>query len=253
MKTAFLLTLFLAAAVAAGTAGAASPPGSESTSPVASVTGSGRVIDDERALSAFVALRVAGPIDVRLKAATHERVIVRADDNIAPLIQTRVVPGDRPALEVDMQPRTSTRPSRTPTVIVEFRTLQDVTMRGSGDLHADRIETNTFALSMTGSGDARIDALKVAQFAASLTGSGDLAVAGSADEQGYQLTGSGDVSASRLRGRRVIVLSTGSGDAVVHATESLQASLHGSGDITYLGSPRVVEQRNGTGRLRRRQ
>jgi hypothetical protein len=248
-----LMLLALAALLDCAVAVNPAPAAPESTAiALKSVIGSGHVIDDERPVSSFVTLRMAGPIDVRLKAAGRERVIVRADDNIAPLIQTRIVAGERPTLEIDMQRVSTMRPSRTPIVIVEFRTLEDVSMRGSGDLQANKIHSERFALSMIGSGDVRIDSLRVTQFAAALSGSGDLTVAGSADQQAYRLTGSGDVAASRLTGRRVIVSIAGSGDAAVNASEALEATIHGTGDVTYIGSPHVIERRAGTGRLLRK-
>ena len=248
-----LLLVALVAALDTAVAATPVPAAPESaTIALTSVVGSGHVIDDERAVSSFVTLRMAGPIDVRLRAAARERVVVRADDNIAPLIETRVVPGERPALEINMQPVSSMRPSRTPIVIVEFRALEDISMRGSGDLQADRIQADRFALSMSGSGDARIESLKTMQFAASLSGSGDLTVAGNADEQAFRLAGSGDVAASRLSGRRVIISIAGTGDAVVNASEALEATISGSGGIAYIGSPRIVQQISGTGRVVRK-
>jgi hypothetical protein len=210
------------------------------------------VISDVRALGGFVAIRADGPVDVELKAADGDRVTVRADDNIAPLIDTRIAPGDRPVLEIGVRPGAWLKTSRTPTVIVEFRALEDVSISGSGDLRADRIEARDFALSIAGSGDARIATLEATRFAAVLAGSGDLSVAGHADEQAYRLAGSGDVRAGRLRGRRVIVSIAGSGDASVSASESLEATIRGSGDIVYTGSPRVAARVDGSGRVRRR-
>jgi hypothetical protein len=216
------------------------------------IAGSGRIIDDARTLPEFVALRAADGIDVQLKASAHENVTVRSDDNIVPLIETRVVAGDRPVLEISMRQGSLVRPSRTPRVIVEFRRLDDVSMHGSGDLRADRIEAERFALSMGGSGDAHIDRLNVTQLAAVLGGSGDLTVSGAATEQAYRLAGSGDVRAAQLRGQHVMVSIAGSGNASISAAESLNVSIHGSGDVVYRGSPRLVKRIEGSGRVRKR-
>jgi hypothetical protein len=211
------------------------------------VKGSGRIIDDPRPLSGFVAVHLTGPVDVELKASNRDSVTVRADDNIAPLIQTRVTGGDRPALEIGVVEGASFRTSRSPVVVVEFRALSELVIRGSGDVRADRIVAEDFALSMTGSGGARLDTLQAARFAAVLAGSGDLAVSGRADEQAYRLAGSGDVSAGRLEGRSVQVSIAGSGDAVVNASETLDATIAGSGEVGYRGNPRVTQRIRGSG------
>ena len=211
------------------------------------VKGSGRIVDDRRPLSGFVAVHLNGPIDVQLKASDRDSVTVRADDNIAPLIETRLKTGDRPSLEIGVADGASFRASRSPVVVVEFRALSELVIRGSGDARADRINAEDFALSMTGSGDARIDALQATRFAAVLSGSGDLVVSGRADEQAYQLSGSGDVSAGRLEGRNVQISIAGSGDAVVHASETLAVAIAGSGEVAYRGSPRLTQQIRGSG------
>ncbi len=215
------------------------------------VAGSGHIVDERRAVAAFTAVHMNGPVGVELRASGREGVTVRADDNIAPLIETRVTGGDRPALEISVRPGTTFSASRTPVVVVEFRSLSELVMRGSGDMKADRIRTDDFALSMNGSGNARIETLEASRFAAVLAGSGDLVVAGHAEQQAIRISGSGDVDAQRLEGRDVQVAIAGSGDAVVNASASLEATIAGSGDIAYAGSPRVTQRIRGSGSVRR--
>src|SRR5262245_60714198 len=57
------------------------------------VDGSGNVIDDVRAVSGYTRVAVSGPVEVQLKNTGTERAVVHADDNIAPLIETRVEGG----------------------------------------------------------------------------------------------------------------------------------------------------------------
>jgi hypothetical protein len=215
------------------------------------VEGSGRIVEDRRLLSGFVAVHVAGPIDVELKASERDSVTVRGDDNIAPLIETRMGGGDRPTLEIGARSGASFRTSRKPVVVIEFRALSELVIRGSGNARADRIHADDFALSLSGSGDVRIGALQARRFAAVLSGSGDLLVRGRAEEQAYRLSGSGDVDARDLEGRSVQVSIAGSGDASVHATETLEATIAGSGDVAYRGSPQVTQRIRGSGSVHR--
>lgn len=240
---------------AAATAAATAPPAFVATTTHGSgerVRGSGRTIEEPRPLAGFTAVHVTGPVEVELKAADRDAVTVRIDDNLVSLVETRVVDGERPVLEIGVLPGAAFRSSRTPVVIVQFRALSELVMRGSGDVRADRIEADVFVLSMSGSGDARIESMQAKRLAAVLAGSGDLIVRGGrVDEQAYKLSGSGDVRAGRLEGRQVIVSSAGSGDATVNATETLDATLMGSGDILYRGSPRITQRVRGSGTVRR--
>lgn len=217
------------------------------------VHGSGRIIEDHRALSGFTAVRVAGPVDLDLRASDRDAVTVRADDNVAPLIETRVTGGDRPALEIGVKAGAAFRARHAPVVVVEFRALSELVMRGSGDALADRITTEDFALSMSGSGDARIDALQATRFAAALSGSGDLVVAGRADQLAIRISGSGDADARSLQGRVAQVAIAGSGDVAVNISDSLDVTIAGSGDVSYLGSPKVSQRIRGSGTVRKAQ
>ena len=252
MKIVIAAVVAITAPLAAGGAAAAADPpiavAAVKSGKVERIQGSGRIVEDRRALSDFVAVHLDGPINVELKASDRDSVTVRTDDNIAPLIDTRVTGGERPALEIGMASGASFRTARTPVVVVEFRTLSELVMRGSGDVRADRISAEDFAVSMSGSGDLRIEAMQAARLASVLSGSGDLVVSsGRAIEQAYRLSGSGDVSAGRLEGHRVQVRISGSGDAVVNASETLEATLTGSGDVAYRGDARVTQRTRGTG------
>jgi hypothetical protein len=62
------------------------------------------------------------------------------------------------------------------------------------------------------------------------------------------VTGTGDAALERLLARDAHVVVSGTGAATVYATESLDASVSGTGGITYRGHPRHVKKSvSGTG------
>ncbi len=211
------------------------------------VTGSGRIVDEARPLAGFTALRVGSGVDVELRASDRERVTVRADDNLVPLVETRI---DGTALEVGLARGASFRARHLPRVRIEFVRLDDISVAGAGNVHADRVRGDTFAVSLAGSGDVRIDALDVNALGAMLAGRGDFIARGRADQQGYRIRGAGDVRARDLVGRNVTVSIAGSGDALVHATETLAVSISGSGDVVYRGNPKITKSIVGSGSVR---
>lgn len=211
------------------------------------VTGSGRIVEESRALAGFSALKLAGGIDVELRAAERESVTVRADDNVVPLIETRV---EGAALVIDVARGASLPTQRRPRVRVEFVRLGAISVAGSGDVRADRVRGDTFAVSVAGSGDVRIDALDVDSLGVMLAGSGDFIASGRAERQGFRIRGAGDVRARDLVGRSVKVSIAGSGDALVHATEELEVAIAGSGDVVYRGAPKVTKSIAGSGSVR---
>ena len=215
------------------------------------IEGSGREIDDVRQIGPFSAVRANGPIDLVLKTAERERVTVHFDDNLAPFIETRVTGDGVPTLDIRVNPTAGFRSAKPPRVIIEFRALSALSLRGSGDVRVDSVRGPMLAISISGSGDVRIDHLDVDVLGVSIGGSGDFTAAGRAEDQGFSIGGSGDVMASELVGQRVKVRVAGSGDVQVHAEQMLDVAIAGSGDVLYRGTPVIRKSVAGTGDVRR--
>jgi hypothetical protein len=213
------------------------------------IKGSGVQVDKARSVAAFSRIRLDGPVDVRLAPAEKEGLRVQADDNIEPLVTT-TVEGD--TLVVGLKDGSSFSTRHPLRVLVDFRSLQALQIKGSGDAHIERLKGERFELSLSGSGDARIGLLEVRELTATLSGSGDLTVAGSAEQQDWSLSGSGDVSAASLTGQRVKARLSGSGDLRLGVSQELDASLSGSGDLSYAGRPQLRSKVSGSGELRQR-
>jgi hypothetical protein len=208
------------------------------------IEGSGKVIDDSRDLAGFSRLIVQGPLDVRVQAADADGVVVRADDNIAPLIEAALRDG---ALVIGLRPGASFRTRGPVQVRVRMRRTDGVVLRGSGEVRVDRIDTEVFEATLQGSGDVVIDSLNAGAVAISIAGNGDVRAKGTAGSLGVVIDGSGDVRCADLKARQVAVRIRGSGDARVHATEELMVDIDGSGDVRYRGAPKITKSIRGTG------
>jgi len=211
------------------------------------VEGSGVEQEEVRAVSGFSRVQLRGPMTVRLKRGAEEKVTVRADENILPLIETVAEGGQ---LVVGVKQGTSFRTRSRLSVVVEFKKIEGLELLSSGDVTADDIEAGIFEGTIKGSGGVRIARLRADTVAISISGSGAFGAKGRAGTVGVVIKGSGDVRAEDLEAKSVAVQISGSGDARVFATESLQARIAGSGDIRYRGSPRVEKQVRGSGDVR---
>jgi hypothetical protein len=211
------------------------------------VDGSGNLIEDVRAVSGYTRIAVSGPIDVQLKRTGNERAVVQADDNIAPLIETRVEGGK---LYVAAKKDVSFRTRNKLSVTVEFKQLDALQLDGSGDVLADDIKATIFEGVIHGSGNLKIGKLEAGTVAISIAGSGNFSARGRADRVGFVIEGSGDILAEDLQAKSAAIKIAGSGDARVHATESLQAKIAGSGDVRYRGSPQVDKKIAGSGEVK---
>lgn len=210
------------------------------------VKGSGSLVERARAVTPFSRVRVDGPVDVQLVQAGTEALKVVADDNIEPMVTT-AVEGDTLVVGIQRGSGFSTRhPVK---VVVDFKQLASLSLKGSGDAQLDRLKGERLQLDLSGSGDVAIGLLEVRDLLARLSGSGDVRVAGQADQQDWDLSGSGDVSAGSLSGRQARARLSGSGDLSLGVVQELDATLTGSGDLRYAGRPKVRSQVSGSGEM----
>ena len=185
------------------------------------IHGSGIAKTESRAMASFSKIDLAGSPDVEVAIGPAASVAVTADDNILSIIET-TVEGDTLRIESKGSYNTSLGVK----VKITVPTLDGVSVSGAGDIH--------------------VTGLKAGEMEAGVTGSGDVTLNGVVDRLRAHITGSGDLRAGELGAKDVRVTVTGSGDATVHATEELDASVTGSGDVRYSGNPPQV-RKNVTG------
>jgi hypothetical protein len=179
--------------------------------------GSGVSKTETRSVGSFSKIDLAGSPDVMVAVGSDTSVSVTTDDNLLTNIET-VVEGDTL--------RINSRRSYNTSVGVKVNiTVPDLN-----------------GVSISGSGDIQVTGLKAGDMDASVTGSGDITLSGVMDRLHAHIVGSGDVRASELAVKHVRVDITGSGDAEVRATEELDASVTGSGDVRYSGQPPQVRR-----------
>ncbi len=174
-----------------------------------------------RNLPPFTSVDLAGTSKVTIHVGSDQSVVVHADDNLIDLVTTEVRHG---RLVVDNQSDLTTRsPMSVEVTVPELGTL---VLSGSGIVTADDVRAKDLTINVPGSGLASIS--------------------GTADRLDADLAGSGDVQLQDLVARDVTAKLSGSGRLQVHATESLDALVSGSGAIFYTGDPSSVS-RNVTG------
>lgn len=208
------------------------------------IEGSGKVVEEPRDVAGFNRLIVQGPLKVIVKAADADRVVVRADDNVAPLIETKLLGG---TLVIGVRAGAAFRTRTEVQVRLQVRRLDGVVLRGSGEVRVDRVDTDVFEATLQGSGDIVVDSLNANAVAVSIAGNGDVRLKGTAASLGAVVDGSGDLHAADLPANQVAVRIRGSGDVRVHAIDELKVEVDGSGDVHYRGSPKISKSIRGSG------
>ncbi|GAA4042656.1 hypothetical protein GCM10022281_24800 [Sphingomonas rosea] len=188
------------------------------------VSGSGRLMQQARAVAPFRRIETLGAENVTVQIGPRASVVVTADDNILPLVTTEVRGGT-----LRIASRGSFR-SRTPIRVAITVPALD-------------------AYQSTGSGNATITGIDSPRLALTLTGSGNIRATGRTGELRLGVNGSGNADVAGLAAARAEVTVHGSGNADVRAEQNLDAAVYGSGSINYAGRAAVQQRRYGSGSI----
>ncbi len=181
------------------------------------VEGSGKEKTEKRSLPSFNAIETEGAFLVNVVCGEKQTVTIRGDDNILPYIKTSV--------QNDRLVVTSTE-----SICTKRELAVDITME------------NLKELQILGSDTASVAKIDNKQFVLKIEGSGDVKLAGKTDKCIVTISGSGELEAKNLLAKRVDISIEGSGDADVHASDTLNVSISGAGDVNYWGNPKNVSQ-----------
>jgi hypothetical protein len=180
------------------------------------IAGSGRIVTDNRLATGFRTIRVTGIAEVHLVQGSSFAVTVEADDNIIDRVTT-VVNGDY--LVVGIVPASYSRV--TVRLYVTLPAIDGLELMGTGQFITDA-------------------PIHATDLTVRLAGAGSIRLAGSADAEMIEISGAGEVHNFDLIAATATVMLSGSGNLEVTATESLDATLAGVGNITYDGHPTVM-------------
>ncbi len=213
-----------------------------------SVAGSGHPASVKRELAPFheLAINLAGTVEV--VQGNSENVIIDADDNLLPLVETVVKFGTlsiRPVKGVGFAHGTKFR------ILLTVRSVDSLSLAGSIDLTSARLQSPKLSSDIAGAGSITIQDLQCDKVSVSIAGTGRFEVRGAAKVMDVSIAGSGDVLTSHLSAQDVSVSISGSGNATVWARNSVSVSISGSGDVRYYGEGNLKGKSIvGSGRVR---
>jgi Putative auto-transporter adhesin, head GIN domain len=214
------------------------------------VVGSGKVATETRKVEGFQAVALRSQMNVTLRQGTREGLELRADDNLLPLIEARVVDRDGvPTLELGVKKGVNVTTRHELAATIDLQTLRAISIAGSGNVQGDSLKVEKLAVAVTGSGDVRLKQLTAAEVSTKVSGSGDVVLAGRSAKLSVSIAGSGDVDTHALEVDEVSVSIAGSGDASVNARKTLSVTIAGSGDVKYSGEATVKSSIAGSGRI----
>lgn len=204
---------------------------------------SGVIAEKDTVVSAFTALQVSGPIDVRfVESESAPSVRIKGSDNIIPYVKVeynavsstlRISLKDAVAVIDDID------------VTINAPAFTNLEMSGSSSFEGDVIGVagEHSDIAIAGSANLDVKVITAGSLKMASAGSADIEIGRIAvkDQIFIALAGSGDIEADSVRGSRIETSIAGSGDVDLEGIDvnNMKASIAGSG--TMLLSGNVVE------------
>ena len=180
------------------------------------IRGNGDITTETRTIADFSTIDASGAYKVAWSPAAPTFSIT-CDQNLLQHITTKVSDG---TLRIRSKERI--RPSRPIRIMLSSQTLTGARLRGALDLKASNVLTPNFFIEADGASDVILQ--------------------GTANNLTARFRGAGDLAAESLQAKTVEISLMGAADAKVNATESLNVSIKGAGDVRYTGNPKTIKK-----------
>jgi hypothetical protein len=191
--------------------------------------------EENRLLKGFERIEISGGLEVRYTQADSFSVVVKAPNEVAENVVTRV---DSNKLVVTLKDGSVLRlggdDNDDVTVFVSSPDLLGVELKGSGDFECNRLlDTDNLDIRLQGSGDIEFADIVCDRINVSLLGSGDIEVKNVKTLQSaIELNGSGDIQMRFTDSGDITSLLTGSGDITLEGNvKNHRSEVRGSGDL----------------------
>jgi predicted small secreted protein len=213
------------------------------------VSGSGKIVTDNRQVSGFSSVTFAGLGELTITQGTSEGLTIEAEDNIVPRITTTVTGGDLYIGFDSKNWQDVVRPTRTVKFDLKVRSLSDMDLQGLGNVTMPSLQADAVTIKVGGAGGINISKLTAGDVTINMTGAGNVDLAGKVTSQTINLSGLGNYSGGNLDSQQATINLTGAGGAEVWARDTLNVKISGAGSVSYYGSPKITKTITGLGVL----
>jgi putative autotransporter adhesin-like protein len=181
------------------------------------VQGSGVRKTEKRDLPAFKSIETNGAFAVQVSCQQAASFEIEGDDNLLPLVKTEVRNG-----VLRIYNDASYTATKAISVRMAIPDLEAISSTGAADIHVTNVKNNQLTISWQGAG--RIEGTGETKFVS------------------ISSTGAGKIDTGRLHAERAKVSVTGAAQVDVYASQQLDVTVSGVGQVTYDGNPGVVNK-----------
>lgn len=248
------------------------------------IIGDGEYIEENRQVPNFNQVYSEGSFNIYYNHGDSTSVKIVCESNLLPYIETSVF---NKKLDIQFASHISVSTHKDIDIYITSPSVEKIHLAGSGNIEADSLtgndmkielsgsgniytnyyghyletsvsgsgnieiygECDTLETSISGSGTIELEAPACLYTTIYISGSGKAELEGSSDEAEFKILGSGKIKAFSFPVKKAYVLVGGSGSIEVNVSEILNANISGSGNLYYIGNPRINFSDNGSGSL----
>lgn len=181
------------------------------------VQGSGVRKTEKRDLGSFTSIQASGAYEMKVTCQQPASFEIEGDDNILPLIKTEIRDG-----VLHIHNEKSYNPTKLIAIRIALADLSRFATDGAGDVSITNVKNDELSVNSTGA--ARIKA------------------EGQTKLVEINVPGAARIDASNLRAERATVTVNGAAQVDVYASQQLDVTVSGVGQVTYDGNPGVVNK-----------
>ena len=234
------------------------------------IKGNGQIKKETRELGNFTSLSSQGSMNVQITYGNSNSVVVEADENLLPYIETTVEGGK---LSIRSKKNVNLKSSSKMNIYVSMTKINSLQLSGSGNINGSGAFTNdaktdiavsgsgnlalnfdTFKdldLSVSGSGNIDLKGNSTNTISAHISGSGNIDCSNiscnsdlTASDFNLSTSGSGNIIINKkIKAHQVTLRKSGSGNIKVYASNSIDAKISGSGNVFYKGNATKINSK----------
>ena len=181
------------------------------------IEGNDIIKKETRNLDNFANVDFFGAYEIIINHGQKQQVTVTADENILPLITTKV---SSEKLTVSLKRSVSTKK-----LIKIMITVPNISN-----------------INVSGASIANISGVNNSEMNIEISGTAQLTVDGKSKNVKLGISGSGSINSHNLKSQNVAILISGTGDIKTHCSEKLSISIQGMGSVVYFGNPSSIDR-----------
>ncbi|MEP6595335.1 MAG: head GIN domain-containing protein [Ginsengibacter sp.] len=204
--------------------------------PCETIKGNGQMKKETREVSAYTSLLSKGSMNVQIAYGNSNNIVVEADENLLPYIETTVENGK---LIIKAKKNVNLKSTLKMVVYVSMTKINSLQLSGSGNINGEGAFSNPGKtdIGISGSGNIKLSFDSFEDLDLSLSGSGNMDLKSTATNNiSAAVSGSGNIECSDISSNDVDAKISGSGNIKVYANKSIDAKISGSGNVYYKGS-----------------